>query len=421
MSLIAGGGSGMVLGRGSRVTISSGGDLVERPFLLAFFVHGDDSCLPFWFHLLFQFLEIGGGRSVPLVEESNKLVKIWDSESGWVVGSGKCGHERWGREVWGEYLEICEAIPHESFDVVVVAFVDGRGFQYDGLYPQEGGIISRVSDGIRKGGGSSLPWVGDVVLTTCRFSLGGGGCSSGSGVFLGPGFSLWGRVEGEVPKISSERDTRDFDAMCWAIELLRVDSELEPFIEVIPNVITCTDLITDPPGILHSTPSRDMHSGRARTHNSTEVSPVTTASTAYRSWETLHFDEQMLKYINLVQSGIPSVLDYSVSTLTVMSRSLLDVYLDQILKLETEIGGFVMTRKWYHRNPGHDTDLAHRHSDLVLKRLHQQLDELEAHLSGSHQEFALPCTTMETVHQALGGARRHRRSPHQTSESWRTS
>ncbi|SJL06421.1 uncharacterized protein ARMOST_09758 [Armillaria ostoyae] len=239
--------------------------------------------------------------------------------------------------------------------------------------------------------------------------------------------------ESAAVELSSERDTRDFDAMCWAIELLRVDSELEPFIEVIPNVVACTDLsaklllyrllnhdavtirlgyriqrllVTCTQGELAPATAQKraitcLSAIWSLTMMSLPASPVTTTSTAYRSRETLHFDEQTLKYINLMQSGIPSVSDYSVSALTVVSRSLLDMYVDQILKLETEIGGFVMTRKWYHRNPGHDADLAHRHSDLVLKRLHQQLDELEAHLSCSHQEFALPCTTMETVHRHL--------------------
>lgn len=233
-------------------------------------------------------------------------------------------------------------------------------------------------------------------------------------------------------EISSERDARDFDAMCWAIELLRVDNELEPFIEVIPNVVACTDLsaklllyrllnhdaVTVRLGyriqrLLVTCTQGELAPARAQkratmclsaiwslTMMSLPASPATT-STAYRSRETLHFDEQTLKYINLVQSGIPSVSDYSVSALTVVSRSLLDMYLDQILKLETDIGGFVATRRWYHHEPGHDTHLAHRHPDLVLKRLHQQLDKLEAHLSCSHQVFTLPCTTMENVHRHL--------------------
>ncbi|KAK0199060.1 hypothetical protein F5146DRAFT_118605 [Armillaria mellea] len=234
-------------------------------------------------------------------------------------------------------------------------------------------------------------------------------------------------------EISSERDARDFDAMCWAIELLRVDSELEPFVEVIPNVVACTDLsaklllyrllnhdavtirlgyriqrllVTCTQGELAPTTAQKraitcLNAIWSLTMMSLPASPVTATSTTYRSRETLHFDEQTLKYMNLVQSGIPSVSDYSVSALTVVSRSLLDMYVDQILKLETEIGGFVTTRNWYHREPGHDTDIGRRYLDLVLKRLHQRLDKLEAHLSCSHQKFTLLCTTMETVHRHL--------------------
>lgn len=77
------------------------------------------------------------------------------------------------------------------------------------------------------------------------------------------------------------------------------------------------------------------------------------------------------------------------------------MYVDQILKLETKIGGFIVTRKWCHREVGRDTDKAHHHSDLVLKRLHQQLGELEEHLSYSHGKFALPYVTMETVRRHL--------------------
>ncbi|KAK0466288.1 uncharacterized protein EV420DRAFT_1636870 [Desarmillaria tabescens] len=232
-------------------------------------------------------------------------------------------------------------------------------------------------------------------------------------------------------EISPQRDARDFDAMCWAIELLRVDNELEPFIEVIPNVVACSDLSAKlllyrllnhdavtirlgyriqrllvtctqselAPATVQKRAITCLSAIWSLTMMSLPASPVTTTSATYRSRETLHFDEQTLKYINLVQSSIPSVSDYSVSALTVVSRNLLDMYVDQILKLETEIGGFVMTGKWCHRQL--QVDLTHRHSDLVLKRLHQQLDELEEHLFCSHQKFVLPCTTMEAVHWHL--------------------
>ncbi|KAK0208978.1 hypothetical protein DFS33DRAFT_490285 [Desarmillaria ectypa] len=195
-----------------------------------------------------------------------------------------------------------------------------------------------------------------------------------------PFYPVYGMLEAQetaAVEISPVRDARDFEATYWAIELLRVDSELEPFIEDVPNVVACTDLSAKL--LLHRLLNHDAVTIRlgyriqcllvtctqcelvpttvqkraitclsaiwSFTMMSLPALPVTTTSAAYRSWETLHFDEQTLKYINLVQSGIPSVSDYSVSALTVVSKNLLDMYIDQILRLETEIGGFVVAHR----------------------------------------------------------------------------
>ncbi|KAK7058641.1 embryonic skeletal system development [Paramarasmius palmivorus] len=188
----------------------------------------------------------------------------------------------------------------------------------------------------------------------------------------------------EATEISPKRDQRDFNAICWAMESLQEDTELEPFVEVIPGVVSGFDYsaklllyrLLDHhdiairlgyriPRLLASCAEGQIEMERARRRaviclsaiwwltmmdlpRQSSVLEGQSANTApvYLSRETLRFDEQTLRFIKAVRKAVSGLGDHCVSAATVVARSMLDMFHDQSVELEEEINNFLRTRQW---------------------------------------------------------------------------
>ncbi|KAI3622021.1 hypothetical protein WG66_015895 [Moniliophthora roreri] len=187
----------------------------------------------------------------------------------------------------------------------------------------------------------------------------------------------------DATEISSKRDQRDFDAICWAMESLQEDTELEPFVEVIPGVVSGFDYsaklllyrLLDHhdtairlgyriPRLLATCAEGQMELERAKRRAVICLSAIWSltmmalprqsslleaqgdTTPVYLSRESLRFDEQTLRFIKAVNKAISGLGGYCVSTATVVARSMLDMFYDQSMELEEEINNFLRTGQW---------------------------------------------------------------------------
>ncbi|KAF8963928.1 hypothetical protein BDZ97DRAFT_1919458 [Flammula alnicola] len=171
-------------------------------------------------------------------------------------------------------------------------------------------------------------------------------------------------------EITAERDQRDLKAMCWTINALREDNEFEPFVEVIPNVVsgfdysakwlmdsllnhddisiklgyriprllaTCTTGLLDP-AVAHKRAITCLKSIWSLTMLSIPKPQATSDpqnSASFR--KTLRFKEDTFDLLASVQKSIPSIEDHALSASIVIARSLLDMHVDRAIALEEEL------------------------------------------------------------------------------------
>lgn len=168
-------------------------------------------------------------------------------------------------------------------------------------------------------------------------------------------------------QITPERDQRDLKSMCWTLNALREDNEFEPFVEVIPSVVSGFDYsakwLMDSlmhhddisiklghriPGLLATCITIRSHDPitaqkRAVTclkaiWSLTMLSlPKTTTFQNPRLLQTLRFKEDTFDLLANIRSAVPSVETLTLSTSIVIARSLLDMYVDRANVLESHI------------------------------------------------------------------------------------
>jgi len=172
--------------------------------------------------------------------------------------------------------------------------------------------------------------------------------------------------EYDAIEITPERDQRDLKAMCWTITALREDNEFEPFVEVIPSVVsgfdysakwlmdmllnhddisvklghriprlltTCTTGLLDP-GIAHKRAVTCLKSIWSLIMLSMPK-PALSQPNAFR--EKLKFKEDAFDLLFNVQKAVPSVEGHVLSVSVVIARSLLDMQMDRAVALESEL------------------------------------------------------------------------------------
>lgn len=172
--------------------------------------------------------------------------------------------------------------------------------------------------------------------------------------------------EYDAIEITPERDQRDLKAMCWTITALREDNEFEPFVEVIPSVVsgfdysakwlmdvllnhedisiklghriprlltTCTTGLLDP-GVAHKRAVTCLKSIWSLIMLSMPK-PAPSQPNTFR--EKLKFKEDTFDLLFNVQKAVPSVEGHVLSVSIVIARSLLDMQMDRALALESEL------------------------------------------------------------------------------------
>lgn len=172
--------------------------------------------------------------------------------------------------------------------------------------------------------------------------------------------------EYDAIEITPERDQRDLKAMCWTITALREDNEFEPFVEVIPSVVsgfdysakwlmdmllnhedisvklghriprlltTCTTGHLDP-GIAHKRAVTCLKSIWSLIMLSMPK-PALSQPNTFR--EKLKFKEDAFDLLFNVQKAVPSVQGHVLSVSVVIARSLLDMQMDRAVALESEL------------------------------------------------------------------------------------
>ncbi|KAF9021747.1 hypothetical protein BDZ89DRAFT_228097 [Hymenopellis radicata] len=242
--------------------------------------------------------------------------------------------------------------------------------------------------------------------------------------------------EHSATEISSERDERDFSAMCWTLESLRDDNALESFVEVIPKVVASTDYSAKLllhrllghdsvtirlgyriPRLLMSCMDKQLRAENAiaqkrattclsaiwsLTMMSLPRSQAPVAQNLFLSRETLRFDEQTLKHIDTTGKEVSGISDFTISARAVVARTLLDMHLDQLLKLEMEVLSFIRTRRWSpERLELHKVHVAQTHSHLVLKRIRVQLLALEDSMFSQRPHWSGEYMRMDAIRQYL--------------------
>ncbi|KAJ7492207.1 hypothetical protein FB451DRAFT_1217389 [Mycena latifolia] len=207
--------------------------------------------------------------------------------------------------------------------------------------------------------------------------------------------------EADATEISPERDERDFEAMRWALSTLREDSELEPFLGFIPQLVSGFDysaklllhrLLTHGdraiglqyriPRLLGSCAEGHLSLAGAHIPLSVPYAPLSRA--------TLAFDEETLTQIRAVKSNIPSVADCAHSTASVVARSLLDMFVDMATTMEEDLTAFLRSGHWLKLRPvpTRDGEWAARHCPIVTKKVRQQMHALEQFLSSAEKPTA---------------------------------
>jgi hypothetical protein len=172
--------------------------------------------------------------------------------------------------------------------------------------------------------------------------------------------------EHDAIEITPERDQRDLKAMCWTITALREDNEFEPFVEVIPSVVsgfdysakwlmdmllnhedisiklghriprlltTCTTGLLDP-GVAHKRAVTCLKSIWSLIMLSM---PKPTLSQPSTLREKLKFKEDAFDLLFNVQKAVPSVEGHVLSVSIVIARSLLDMQMDRAVAMESEL------------------------------------------------------------------------------------
>ncbi|KAJ6623087.1 hypothetical protein B0H10DRAFT_2431489 [Mycena sp. CBHHK59/15] len=213
--------------------------------------------------------------------------------------------------------------------------------------------------------------------------------------------------EADAIGISQDRDERDFEAMQWTLSALREDSELQPFLGIIPQIVSGFDYSAklllhrllnhgDPaiglghriPRLLGSCVEGNLTAAYAHSRSTTCLQAIwsltmmavpLSAPFTYSSRETLPFDEETLNHIKATKTQIPSVADCADSAASVVARCLLDMFLDMAMAMDEELKAFMLSGYWLNTRTTskRDPEWAYRREPHVRKRVKQQTQALE--------------------------------------------
>ncbi|TFK41930.1 hypothetical protein BDQ12DRAFT_732689 [Crucibulum laeve] len=238
-------------------------------------------------------------------------------------------------------------------------------------------------------------------------------------------------------EVTLQRHERDLKAMSWAIKALREDSELEPFIEVIPNVASGADysskrlllrllhhqdvnirldyripqlLATCNSGVLDAALSQK----RAVTcltaiWSITMISmpnEINLVSDSARS--ILRFSEDTLGMLYTFQVELPTVREYIASTATVVARGLLDMHMNRIKAFQHKLIGLIHARETMSTTGSEISSASMCESKCtqctprqqIIHSLRRQLETLKLYLiKRQKMTIAMPYVIMETIAQ----------------------
>ena len=200
--------------------------------------------------------------------------------------------------------------------------------------------------------------------------------------------------------ITVGRDERDFKAMCWTLDALREDSELESFVEVIPSVIswndysakllmdnllihhdininlgyrlprllaTCSGGLLDPP----IAQKRAITCLKAMWSLTMLSMPKPQHMQVTSSRGSLKFREDTLSLLYNVEKSLPLVEGYISSTRIVVARSLMDMQIDRVAAMEERVFEICqnLTSDSYNRDKTSSSCQRHNIDDALHHRL----------------------------------------------------
>jgi hypothetical protein len=222
--------------------------------------------------------------------------------------------------------------------------------------------------------------------------------------------------EADATEISYDRDERDFEAMRWTLSTLREDSELEPFLGFVPQLVSGFDysaklllhkllnhqdlsigLQYRIPRLLGSCAEGNLSPALAHTRSTTCLHAIwsltmmavpLSAPFTPSSRETLAFDEETLNHIRAAKTQVPSVAGSADSAASVVARSLLDMFVEMATAMEDELAEFLRSGQWLRPVPTRDPEWAARQGPLLTKKLRQQTHALEQLLSSAEKPTA---------------------------------
>ncbi|KAJ7116785.1 hypothetical protein C8R43DRAFT_1038045 [Mycena crocata] len=221
--------------------------------------------------------------------------------------------------------------------------------------------------------------------------------------------------EADAIEISPDRDERDFEAMRWTLSTLREDSELEPFLGFIPQLVSGFDYSaklllhkllnhSDPTiGLRYRIPRllgtcAEGHLGPTVAHSLSTTClqsiwsltmmavPLSVAFT-HSSRETLAFDEETLNHIRAVKTQVPSVADCADSTAAVVARNLLDMFVGMATLMDEELVVYLRCGQWSDQRvvPLRDPEWTSQRTPHLTKKVTQQTQALEQLLASAER------------------------------------
>ncbi|KAJ4002161.1 hypothetical protein F5050DRAFT_471138 [Lentinula boryana] len=235
--------------------------------------------------------------------------------------------------------------------------------------------------------------------------------------------------EWEATNISYERDERDFRAICWTLEYSPDDSTLELFASTIPDVVAGIDysakllcrrmLDRDDPSMrlgfrltrLLATCTIDSASARRRCTVTLSAiwsltmmslpmpnTPYSEQLQPFVNRGTLRFDEHTIRSIETIKRYIPDASPHYLSTATVIARSLLDMFSDHILYLETELLNFTRTGTLPERYQklvakARKNTLRRRDPRSMIDRIDKEAQNIQQRLDDTEQRTMLSAST----------------------------
>ena len=227
--------------------------------------------------------------------------------------------------------------------------------------------------------------------------------------------------EMEAIEICPQRDQRDLDAMCWTLKALREDAELEPFIEVIPQVVAGSDysgkllllnllhyddlsvrldhriprlLLTCSSGLLEPSVSQKRATACLAAIWSLTMMSIMSGSSSPQSpplSRGLRFNEQSLRDMTVVKVAVPGAADYAISAIAVVARSVLDMYLEYAGQREQTLLAIIGVEAgvWYQEKDPQLHQMKPEYEHL-LNMIHRRFQGWERYLHPGEGSLSMP-------------------------------